>query len=96
MSRRIRHQASHACELLDLLIGTTRSGIRHHEDVVVLIEPRHQIFRELLIRLLPGLDDLLVALLIRRKSAAVVAGDLLDRRLCLRDEALFGLRHSHI
>ena len=35
---RIRHESSHTGKLLDLLIGTTGSGVRHHEDVVVFIK----------------------------------------------------------
>ena len=35
----ISHQSTHACQLLDLLVGTTRTGIRHHKDVVVAVKP---------------------------------------------------------
>ena len=96
MSRRIRHEAAHAGELLNLLIGTAGSGVRHHEDVVVLVKTLEQILGELLIRLLPGLDDFLIALLVGRKTAAVVLADFLDLRLRFRDEALLGLRDGHI
>ena len=96
MSRRIRHEAAHAGELLNLLIGTAGSGVRHHEDVVVLVKAFKQILGELLIRLLPGLDDFLIALLVGRKTAAVVLADFLDLRLRFRDEALLGLRDGHI
>ena len=34
----IRHQTTHTCQLLDLLVGTTGTGVRHHEDVVVFIQ----------------------------------------------------------
>ena len=33
MSGGICHQTAHTCQLLDLLIGTTGSGVGHHEDV---------------------------------------------------------------
>ena len=91
MSRRIRHEAAHAGELLNLLIGTAGSGVSHHEDVVVLVETLEQILGELLIRLLPGLDDFLIALLVGRKTAAVVLADFLDLRL-----RFLGLRDGHI
>ena len=96
MSRRIRHEAAHAGELLNLLIGTAGSGVSHHEDVVVLVETLEQVLGELLIRLLPGLDDFLIAFLVGRETAAVVLADFLDLRLRFRDETLLGLRHGHI
>ena len=34
----IRHKSSHTCQLLDLLIRSSRTGVCHHEDVVVLIQ----------------------------------------------------------
>ena len=37
-SRCICHQSAHAGQLFDLLVGTTSSGIRHHEDIIVLIQ----------------------------------------------------------
>ena len=93
---RIRHQASHTGELLNLLIGTAGTGVRHHEDVVVLVETFEQILGELLIRLLPGLDNLFVAALIGRETAAEVLADLLHARLRLRDEFLLRRRNRHV
>ena len=34
----IGHQTTHTGKLFDLLIGTTGTGVSHHEDVVVLIQ----------------------------------------------------------
>ena len=34
----ICHKSSHTCQLLDLLIRSSRTGVCHHEDVVVLIQ----------------------------------------------------------
>ncbi len=79
----IGHQASHAGQLLDLLVGSAGTGIRHHEDVVVLIERLQQGIRQAVIDLGPGLDDSLVALLVGHEAAAVVLCDLVDRCLAL-------------
>ena len=43
MSGGIRHQSAHSGKLLNLLIGTTGTGVRHHKDVVVLIQSGQQI-----------------------------------------------------
>ncbi len=38
MTGSIGHKSAHASKLFDLLIGSTRSGVSHHEDVVVFIK----------------------------------------------------------
>ena len=55
MTGRICHQASHTGQLFDLLIGTTGSGVSHHEDVVVFIQAVQQGFRQDIIGLFPCL-----------------------------------------
>ena len=39
----ISHQTTHTGKLFDLLIGTTGTGICHHEDVIVFIKAGQQI-----------------------------------------------------
>ena len=96
MTGRIRHQPSHTRQLLDLLIGTAGSRVCHHEDVVVLIQTREQVVRELIIGILPDLDDLLVALLVRDEAAVEVRLYTVYRLLRVVEQLLLGLRHGHI
>ena len=70
----ICHQSTHSGKLLDLLVRTTGSGVRHHEDVVVFIQTAQQCFRQLVIGLFPGLDNLFVTLLICNQTTLIVAG----------------------
>ena len=84
MTGGIRHQSSHTCQLLDLLIRTTGSGVSHHEDVVVLIQASQQIVGQLIVRLLPGIDHLFITLLLGDKTAAEVLGDPVHSGLCIR------------
>ena len=60
----ISHQTSHTCQLFDLLIRTTGSGVSHHEDVVVFIKSAQQSLGQLVIGILPGLNNLFVTLLL--------------------------------
>ena len=96
MSGRIGHQASHTGQLLDLLIGTTGSGIRHHEDVIVLIQSLQQLRGQDLVSLLPGLDDFLITLLFCEESSAVVPCDLVDGVLRFLDELRLFRRNCHV
>ena len=93
---RIRHQSAHAGQLLDLLVGTTGSGVGHHENIVVLIEAGKQIFRQLIIRLLPRIYNSAIALGIRRKTSAVLHIDFVDSSLCLGQQVKLLLRYSHV
>ena len=69
----IGHQSSHTCQLFDLFIGTTRSGVSHHEDVVVFIQTAQQSFGQLVIGILPGLNNLFVTLFLGDQTTFEVA-----------------------
>ena len=56
---RIRHQSTHTCKLFDLFVGTTGSGICHHEDVVVFVQTGKQRLCQLIIGVLPCLYNFL-------------------------------------
>ncbi len=92
----ILHQASHTCQLFDLLIRTTGSGIRHHEDVIVLIKSAQKKLGQMIIDFLPCGDYFLIALFICDQSTLVVAGDLVDGFLRLLKQLRLFLRDSHI
>ncbi len=96
MAGGIRHQSTHAGKLLDLLIGTTGSGIRHHKDVIVFIQAGQKVMCQLVVRGLPGLDHLFIALLLCDQAPAEVLGDMVHRVLGVGDQLFLGGRHRHI
>ena len=59
-SGRISHKASHAGKLFDLLVRTTGSGVRHHEDISVFIQTGKQGLCQLVIGCLPSLNNFFV------------------------------------
>ena len=92
----IRHKSAHACQLLDLLIGASGSGIRHHENVVVFVKAFQKRLCQLVVRLLPGVDDRTVALVFRGKTSAVSAVDLVNRVLRFLDQFRLHRRNRHV
>ena len=71
-SRRIRHQSPHACQLLNLLIGTSRTRVRHHINIVVFVKSCKQDIGQLLIRIVPGLHHRAVSLFLRDEASAEI------------------------
>ena len=92
----ISHQSTHSGKLLDLLIGTTGSGVSHHEDVVVLIKTCKKCFCKLIISLLPGINNLFVTLFLCDKTTFVVLCDTVNSILSLLDHLRLLRRHGHI
>ena len=60
---------THSGELTDLVLRTTRSGVRHHVDVVVLIEVVVQRGTNIFGSLVPDADELCLSLGIGNKAA---------------------------
>ena len=96
VSCRICHQASHTSQLLDLLIGTTGSGVSHHEDVVVCVKSCQQIMSQLVVSCLPGLNNLFISLLLGNKTAAEVLCNSVNGSLSVCDQLRLAGRHCHI
>ena len=96
MSGCIGHQSSHTGQLFDLLIGTTGSGVSHHEDVVVLIKTCKKCLCKGIICILPCLDNLFVTLLISDKSTLVLSCNLIYSVLCISDHLWLLWWHCHI
>ncbi len=92
----IRHQAAHACQLLDLFVGASGSGIRHHVNVIIFVQTVQKRFRQLVVRLLPGVDDRTVAFFLGGKTSAVSAVDLVNRVLRLLDQLRLHRRNRHV
>ena len=83
-ARRVGHQAAHRAELADVALVPAGAGRGHHRDRPVRLEALHHLVGQLAGRLLPDVDDLLVALVLGDEAAlelAVDLGDVLVRRL---------------
>ncbi len=78
LARRLGHEAAHARELADLLLGAPRPGVRHHVDRVELavFGPRLHLLEQLVGDLLrdvrPDVDDLVVALAVGDHAVLVL------------------------
>ena len=89
------HQTTHTGELSDLVGATTGSGVEHHEDgVETLVGFGHLLHEgglDVAVDLGPGVDDLVVALVVGDETHTVVAHDLLYALVTgLDDIGLFG------
>ena len=92
----IRHQSAHAGQLFDLLVGTAGAGVRHHIDIIIFIQSGQKHLCQLLIRLVPGLNDRTVSLFLRDQTTSEIHGDLVNRSLCLLQHLGFSGRHGHV
>ena len=92
------HQASHTCQLTDLVDRASCTGIRHHMNRVVAL--RLHVVLELCSNLLGGLFPLgygqTIALLVGDKAALVLAVDLSDLLLGNMDHLVLAFRNKHI
>ena len=78
---RFSHQATHTCELANLLCTTTGSGVHHHEDgveaLVSLFHRLHQGFRNLIGNRGPSINDAVITTIIGNNTGIVRLGDFL-------------------
>ena len=92
----ISHQATHTRQLFNLFIGTTRSGICHHIDVIILIQAVQKFLRQNVVRLFPGLNDFLISLFLRNQATLIVLGNLIHRILRVLNQLRLFRRHRHV
>ena len=92
----IRHESTHTGKLLNLLIGTTGSGVRHHEDVVIFIQTGKKVMRQLIVRVLPGLNHFLVSLFFRNQTSTEVLCNSVYGFLCIFQKFFLACRNGHI
>ena len=92
----IRHQSSHTCQLLDLFIRTTGTGVSHHEDVVVFIQSVQQLSGQNIIGFFPGFYNFFVTFFFCDQTTFVVLCDVVYSLLSLLDQFRFFRRNSHI
>ena len=92
----ICHQSSHTCQLFDLFIRTTGTGVSHHEDVVVLIQSVQQLSGQNIIGFFPGLYNFFVTFFFCDQTTFVVLCDVVYSLLSLLDQFRFFRRNGHI
>ena len=87
------HETTHAGELCDLVGTTTGSGVEHHEDgVETLVGFGHLLHEgglDVAVDFGPGVDDLVVALVVGDETHTVVAHDLFDALVTGLDDVGF-------
>ena len=96
LTRRRSHQAAHTGQLTNLVHGASGTGRRHHVDGVVVVHYLAYAGSNIVGRVLPDVDDRLIALVLGQKTAAELTLDLLY--LLLRLGQYFGLirRHANV
>src|SRR5207249_2836391 len=99
---RLGHQAAHAGQLANLLLRATGFAVHHHEDgiqfgpaVVVFHGGVHDV-GNLVRRVRPDVDDLVVALAVGDDAAAVLFLDFADVVMRLANHHGFLPRHDHV
>src|SRR4051812_212531 len=96
LALRIRHQASHAGQLADLLERATGTRVGHHEDRVEDVQVLLHRLTHLVGGRRPLLDDALVALLLRDQARVVLVLDLADLTLVAVEDRLLLRRDDHV
>src|SRR5215467_13701348 len=108
LARRLRHQAPHAGELAHLRGRAARAGMRHHVDrvdlsrVAAAVDPldrrnlTHHFVGDLVGRLRPRVDNLVVLLALGDQAVVVLLLEFLGERAGLLDDLPFGARDHHV
>ena len=90
------HQTTHTSQLFDLSVGTTGTGVGHHEDVVVFTQTSQQCHSDLIIGNVPSFDNFLVTFFVCHQTTTELSGDHIY--FCFRFCQIFRffLRNFHI
>jgi hypothetical protein len=107
LARRLGHQAAHAGKLLHLGLRTAGAGMGHHVDgvdrrhaaVLVLrlrLDLLHHGVRHLVAAAAPGVDHLVVLLLLRDQAVLILLLVILHERAGLVDQAHLLVRDDHV
>ena len=79
---RLSHQTTHTRQLLNLILRTTGSGIKHHihsvESLVCLGHFLHQDITQVGVNVSPSINYLVVTLLVGNETHIIVVGDFLN------------------
>ena len=97
---RFSHQTTHTRELLNLVLRTTSSRIKHHVDsvktLVVFGHLFHEDITQLIIHMSPSINHLIVTLGVGNESHFIVSFDLVDFILSLLHYSHFTFRNDNI
>jgi hypothetical protein len=97
---RLGHEASHPAQLANLLLRPSGAGVGHRKDrieaLLVLLQGVEEHLGDLVVRLRPDVDDLVVSLVVGNEAHRVVLLGLLDLLVGLFDELLLLLRHNDV
>ena len=103
LTGRLCHQAAHTCELPDLCIRTTSTGIGHHQDRVQLfaflftrVHRRKHFFCDEICDVRPDSGHLVLAFKVGHGRVFVLLAKLFNLNESLVDDALFACRGDHI
>ena len=97
---RLGHQTTHTGELTNLVLRTTGSRVEHHEyRVETLIVGRkllHQDIGQTRVDVRPGIDNLVVALVVGNETHVVVVHNLLNLGITFGYQRLLFRRNEHV
>ena len=108
LARRLGHQAAHPAKLTHLAGRTTGTGVAHHVDRVHLLltaglgveldrlDSSHHLVGNLLGRLAPGVDDLVVLLALSDQAVVVLLLVFLHHCIGVGDDLRLGRRDDHV
>ncbi len=97
---RFRHQSPHTGKLTDLLLGSPRTGVKHHinrvETLIILGEYLHQCMGELTICMCPDINDLVITFVVGDETHVVVIHHFVNLSISTCYEFGFGIRDQYI
>ena len=97
---RLGHQTTDTGKLLDLVFRTTGTGVEHHEHgIEALVSFCHLVQQNgtnIIVHVRPGIDNLIVTLVVGDESHVIVIGDLPDLSITLLDQLCLLLRNDDI
>src|SRR5215213_1402576 len=96
LTLRVRHQATHACELGEVIVVATGSRVGHHVDRVQAPEVVLHRLLDLVLGLGPQPDHTLQPLVVGDEALVPLVLDLVDHALVALEDLLFLLGHDDV
>src|SRR5215204_3914667 len=96
LTLRVRHQATHACELGEVVVVATGSRVGHHVDRVQAPEVVLHSLLDLVLGLGPKPDHTLQPLVVGDEALVPLVLDLVDHALVALEDLLFLLGHDDV
>ena len=97
---RLGHKSTHTAKLTNLLLGTTRSGIQHHEHRIEALaigrKLGHHRVGQLVVSMCPDVDNLVVTLVVGDETHVVIVHHFFHVRIGFGNQFFLHLRDNHI